>query len=346
MKFVAHLLSQDGVLTVTVDSSTYIINKTHVNYNALIKAFKENKPEEFVKLYRVVDAINASLSGTDVQVKDGVVYFRGSEVHNSICDRIVQLVREGEKVQYLINFLSNLMLNPSKNSLDQSFDFLAHKNLPITDDGCFLAYKTVRSDYMDKYTGTISNKVGEVIDWRHKRNQISDNPKEHCSQGLHVGALSYAGPGGWYNKVDDKVIIVKVNPQDIVCVPDDHSFSKMRVCRYEVIADYVAPLTHAVYPSDEVDEWDYDEYYEDDEDLDEYFDDEIDLEDLFFGDRVEFDYTGTDGTTERRYVLVDEYRHGLLKCHLLKGDPSYKLGEQQYRCFKKDYISNLRQIDN
>jgi hypothetical protein len=349
MKFVAHLFSQDGILTATVDSSTYLVNKSHVNYNGLIRAFKDNNADEFVRLYNVSTAINKAFDGSGVKVVNDQVYYNGEVVDHSVATRILQLIKEDQPVQYLINFLDKLFQNISWNSRQQGFRFLEHKNLPICPDGDFLAYKTVSSDYLDKFSGTISNHVGAVIDWRHKRHLISDDPSSHCSQGLHVGALSYAGPGGWYNNVNDKVVIVKVNPADMVSVPNDHSYQKMRVCRYEVIADYVAPLTHSVY-SAQPDDWKYDEFEdEDDEECDDFFDDSVDLYELIYGDHIEFDYTNSEGVTEKRSLQVDEVDQidGTVTGTLLPGDVSYKnVRDDQWRKFKEDYISNLRLVLN
>jgi hypothetical protein len=355
MKFLAYLLSEDGVLTATIGSSTYIVNDSHMNYAGLINAFKKRDADEFLRLYNVTSSINDKFAGSGVEVIGGEVYFRGERVTNKVCDRIIRAVRSGHPVQYLVNFLEKLLENPSFNSQEQGFEFLSHKNLPICEDGDFIAYKTVRSNYMDKYTGTIDNSIGETIDWRHKRHLISDDPNKHCAQGLHVGALSYAGPGGWYNGLDDKVVLVKVNPRDMVSVPNDHGFTKMRVCRYEVIGDYVAPLNSTVYRShaDDIVEDDYDDYddYEDDVDydcdLDDLFDDAISLDEVEFGDHVEFNYINTDGVKEKRYLEVDEYRHGVLHGRITKGDPSYQVGGGvQYRNFKKDYLDDLRLILN
>lgn len=342
MKFIAYLLTEDGTLSVTIDSTSYLVNKSHLNYNELIQAFRDKNAEKFVDLYNISKKINQTFNGTGVSVVNDVVLFNGEPLHNSVCDRIIKMIKDGFDVQPLINFLNKLMMNPSSNSVQQGFNFLSHKNLPITEDGDFLAYKTVRADYMDKYSGTISNHIGAVIDWRHKRNQISDNPDEHCSKGLHVGALSYAGPGGWYNSINDKVVIVKVNPMDMVSVPKDHSFTKMRVCRYEVIADYVAPLVDSVYNTESVDDWNYEEDYEEDcDDCDDVFDDEISIDDVMFGDRVQFDYGES-----RRYIEVEEYKDGLLLGRLLNGDPSYDSNMPLFRKFNKDRILNLKLILN
>ena len=45
----------------------------------------------------------------------------------------------------------------------------------------------------------------------------------------------------------DQVVVCKVNPRDVVSVPTDSNFGKLRVCRYEVVSVlktiYAAPVT-------------------------------------------------------------------------------------------------------
>ena len=61
-------------------------------------------------------------------------------------------MREGLPFEPLVKLFENLMKNISYQTRTQLYDFLEHKNLPITEDGCFLAYKAVNSDYKDKYS--------------------------------------------------------------------------------------------------------------------------------------------------------------------------------------------------
>ena len=39
------------------------------------------------------------------------------------------------------------------------------------------------------------------------------------------------------NGSGDKIVLVKINPADVVSIPDDYGFAKGRCCRYEVVAD-------------------------------------------------------------------------------------------------------------
>jgi hypothetical protein len=197
---------------------------------------------------------------------------------------------KGLPFQPLVNFLDNLMENPSMQSQTELYDFLEHQYLPITEDGHFLAYKAVRNDYMDKYAGTFDNRVGSICEMR--RAKVDDNRGVGCSQGLHAGALNYVAS---YGSVDsgDKIVIVKINPKDVVSVPNDCNCEKLRTCRYEVVGEYQGELLKPLYKSefsednyDDEEEALYDEYDDaywnsfDDEEEDE---DESDLDNGLYG---------------------------------------------------------------
>jgi hypothetical protein len=112
------------------------------------------------------------------------------------------------------------------------FKFLEHNGHPITTEGNFIAYRAVRSDFKDKHTGTIDNSIGSVVFI--PRSQVDDNPNNTCSHGLHVATLSYAQ--GQFATAGDVVLDVEVDPSDVVAVPTDYNGTKMRVCRFKVVA--------------------------------------------------------------------------------------------------------------
>jgi hypothetical protein len=57
------------------------------------------------------------------------------------------------------------------------YGFLEKGNLPITNDGHFLAYKKVRKDYKDCHSGTMDNSIGQVVEM--ERNQVDDKAEKH-----------------------------------------------------------------------------------------------------------------------------------------------------------------------
>lgn len=263
-------------LVVTIGGKPYFVHRSDRNFGAVAKAINEGKSDQ-----EVLDAINngvnltSYLKGTGrVTYVNGVVYYDGKELHNSLVNRVQMFAEAGLPVNYLLSFIENVEQNPSFNSRNQLYNFLEHSDIVLSDDGCFIAYKAVRGDYKDKYSGTIDNNVGRrvVMD----RSKIDDNPGSHCSYGLHVGSVLYAGPGGFYNSHGDRTMLVKVNPKDVVSVPNDHSCQKCRVCEYLVIGEVTGKLDAPLYTSDGK-PYDYDKptpvgfdgfYYEDDDDYD------------------------------------------------------------------------------
>jgi hypothetical protein len=182
----------------------------------------------------------------------------------------------------MLKFLENLYKNPSYRAITELYTFLANKALPITDDGCFLGYKSVivyhgsdivgldgnqikDGDLVDKYTGkSYRNNVGDNPQML--RFKVDDNCERHCSQGLHVGAIPYVK-----SYTGDKIMLVKVNPANVVSVPTDANCQKVRVCSYEVIGEYESDLNDSYdgrYApiEDDDEEWDDDDEEWDDDD--------------------------------------------------------------------------------
>lgn len=255
----------DGNLTLILNNKAHQVLPDHINYRLILEALPTATNDELAELVDIEKAVSNFSHGL-VEVKNGKVMFDGEEVHGSISKRILEFMSKGLPFQPLVNFLNNLMENPSMQSQKELYDFLEHEHLPITEDGHFLAYKAVRSDYKDKYAGTFDNRVGQVCEMR--RAKVDDDRARGCSNGLHAGALNYVAN---YGNADygDHIMIVKINPKDVVSVPSDCNCEKLRTCRYEVVGEYQGELLKPLYKS----EFAEDEYNEDEEDLYDEYDD-------------------------------------------------------------------------
>lgn len=276
----------DGNLTLVLNNRAYQVLPDHINYKMILEALPTATADELLDIVDVEKAV-ASFSDGVVEIKDGQVTYEGEIVHGSISKRILEFISKGLPFQPLVNFLNNLMENPSMQSQKELYDFLEHENLPITEDGYFLAYKAVRSDFKDKYRGTFDNSVGQVCTMQ--RAKVDDDRSRGCSNGLHAGALNYVASYGSLEG-GDKIVIVKINPRDVVSVPSDCNYEKLRTCQYEVVGEYQGELLKPLYSANFADT-EYEDEDEDDYDVDNnYWDqfdeeeeDEEDYDDSYFG---------------------------------------------------------------
>lgn len=219
-------------LTVVINSRPYIIDNTHTNFDDIKDGIKNGVSDEvLIKLIDVSTAINEYAQGR-ITVKNGQVFYKDIEVKNTLTERILVMMREGFDINSMCKFMDNLYSNPSRTAVNELYLFLEACNLPITEDGHFLAYKKVKHNYMDIYSGTFDNSIGKICEM--ERNEVDDNRNNTCSAGLHFASYSYmAHYGGTGN--DDRIVIVKINPADVVSIPSDYNNAKGRCWKYEVV---------------------------------------------------------------------------------------------------------------
>lgn len=137
----------------------------------------------------------------------------------------------GIKVNSYINFLDNVMKNPKESIREELFQFLENGAFPIHEDGRFSAYKKIKEDWTDIYTGKISHKIGSKP--KMNRKDVDDDRTRTCSIGLHFCAFGYLSSyGGSGSGV--RVVEVLINPKDVMAIPTDYSFKKGRCATYEV----------------------------------------------------------------------------------------------------------------
>lgn len=225
-------LIQGKNIILVVDSKSHTISKdTHINYDRIVEALKDQDWETIRDLVEPKKAILNFGSGY-ISIVDNEVFWKGQPFHNALTTRMIEMYQEGFPIDPMIRFMENLMDNPSKRSVDQLYGFLEKNSLPITEDGYFLAFKRVREDYLDIHSGTIDNSIGQVVEM--DRNLVDDNPDSHCSVGLHFCSIDYLGHFGSSHQ---PIMILKINPADVVSIPSDYNGAKGRCMRYEVVAE-------------------------------------------------------------------------------------------------------------
>lgn len=222
---------QGSNVTVVISGTPHTISKTHINYQKLVDAIK-SRDWETVK--NIIDPVKVVLNygQGNVSIQGDRLFWKGEQLAGALANRMIQMLEEGFSIEPLVLFMENLMLNPSKRSVDELYGFLEKNSLPITPDGYFLAYKKVRNDFKDIHTGTMDNSPGQIVEM--ERNRVDDDKDRTCSTGLHFCGLSYLSHFG---TSDSRTVIVKINPADVVSIPSDYNGAKGRACRYEVIGE-------------------------------------------------------------------------------------------------------------
>lgn len=230
-----HWSIQGNNLTVVVQNQVHTISaKTHAHYQKIIDALK-------AKQWNVVeDYINpavgvAKYTKGKASISDGQLLWDGNPIHNMLADRILTMWNDGFPVDSFVAFFANLQEHPCKEAVEDLFAFLEYGKNPITEDGCFVAFKRVRKDYKDIHSNTISNHVGAVVTM--DRKAVNANRNETCSTGLHFCSLAYLQDSGFGSSIAHRTMLVKINPKNVVSIPSDYNNSKGRCCEYEVIGE-------------------------------------------------------------------------------------------------------------
>lgn len=208
---------------------------------------------------------------------DYALMYDDTEIADCLRDELQSLIVDGLPYDGMVALIQRLY-DPNKRVSyrvrNELLSFIKRNGIVVDTDGCIIAYKAVKEDYYDKYTGkTFKNVAGAVISMDF--GSVNDNAAHGCGKGLHAGSLDYVS---WFGGGDDRIVVVRIDPSDVVSVPSDCDCQKLRTCRYTVVGDYQGELKSKVYEAtdniDDMYDYDYDgeDYYDEDED-DDYWDD-------------------------------------------------------------------------
>ncbi len=234
---IPHIYNGNGTISLMLDGVMKPVDTAHRYYKEIKEALIAKDWDAIPALVNIKQAVEAAINASTakgvVTIQDGEVFYNGTRIHNTLTNRIVSMAKEGFDIGHMVKFLENLMTNPSYRAVNELYDFLEAGGIPITENGTFLGYKKIRSNWTDIHSGKFSNAVGAVCEM--PRNMVDENSDRTCSAGLHIcsyGYLPHFGCSG-----DDRVVICEINPADVVSIPKDYNNTKMRVCKYVVIGE-------------------------------------------------------------------------------------------------------------
>lgn len=227
-------------ITVIVGGKPFVVDSSDANFARLKDLIRARDEESIRKMFetKVDKAAFVSYAYGRVSITGDKVLFDGKPIHDVLADKLIAMYKAGDDVEHFALFIENVYHNPSNVAREELYLFLEKSNLPITDDGCFLAYRKVGHNYKSLHAnpdGSYNdNSIGVVQTM--DRGDVDDRRDNTCSRGLHFASLSYMPHYGTQN--GSRIMIVKINPADVVSIPSDYDNAKGRCCRYEVIAEH------------------------------------------------------------------------------------------------------------
>lgn len=218
-------------LNISVDGQVYTATDAHENFVKARQLCIDGNAIKAVDLLNTKKAIERYTNGS-VVIERNTVSYKGLEISTSLTQRIVSAMAEGKDFEFLVKFFERLMANPSYRAVTDFFNFVDHNDIEIDEEGYVIAFRRVRDDYKDFYTGKMDNTPGKTVEM--PRNQVNENPDQTCSNGLHIAAKHYIPH---YHGGQGRILKVKVDPADVVSTPVDYQSQKCRVSKFVVIED-------------------------------------------------------------------------------------------------------------
>lgn len=216
------------------------INETHINFKAVKEALKNlnivgwsQELEDRIAGLVDIPAFIAKVTEGKVRVGDGAVYYGDKPVGGVISKRLIDMLRDGFDIRPLARFLDRLMTNPIPTAADELYQWMEGSNLPLTDDGCFLAFKKVDNDYTSFHDHKTDNSIGTKLPLLDESNYDTDRYRT-CSSGYHFCSFRYLHA---YFGNQGRVVICKIAPEDVVSIPHDYNNAKGRAKTYEIIGE-------------------------------------------------------------------------------------------------------------
>lgn len=218
------------------------------------------KVADLISVKRTIEKAVEGKNIGKVTVGHDAVLYNGVVINTYLTQRMLAILAAGLNIDPWAKFMEKLYQNPSKTAVDELFLWLDKAGMPITDDGNFLAYKKVRDDYRSYHTGAtgeVWNLPGSTVEM--PRFEVDDDRNRTCSAGLHFCSWHYL-PSYYGNK--GKVILVSINPADVVSIPSDYDNSKGRTSKYVVVGEI--PEDRVSHAFAETVVWDGEFGYDDD----------------------------------------------------------------------------------
>ena len=249
-------LKQFGADSIQIEK--YVKESEYKTLDSLVNDFINDKDNTFTKFLlhfrrKDKDEIQSIVDKVDEEIDITKV---APTLQNFIIKITNDINVDDNVVLAWTKFARKLQRNVDPYIRSQLFNFLNYlidteNSLALTPEGNFIGYKGIQKNYLSSRAGNgfvdgveykntqIPNKPGTIVSMN--RHEVQADPDQTCSFGLHVGSYSYA------KDFQPLVVLVEVNPENVVSVPSDYNGQKLRCSEYKVIKEVDKPLTEFLY---------------------------------------------------------------------------------------------------
>jgi len=247
----AHIITKDSAVVVLDGEILTVKRGQGVIFDRVVEAIEAGDYDSIPSILSpkdLLDKVNLTFDE-----KTGQIYFQNYPLKSNLTDRIFQYWENEVPYEPLLNLLRKIMSHKGARGYMQEdlFDFLECNDLPITEDGCFLAYKQTTEDGSPPYWGNCSIRyaVGKTISEPESKNNYD---RETCGgAGLYFGNRKYWGDAwkgkGWTG--GGRMFLVKIDPRHVISVPTAYNDGKAKCWKMEVVKEFTSDIVEEVLTS-------------------------------------------------------------------------------------------------
>lgn len=240
------IIKVDNKVTVLLENGDFVEREiTDEKFKKILEAQSDDEVLRILcpEYQEVVDSRNKALSMVEklrqsklLRVKNDTIYWdnvSSLSIPVELAEAIVdaELEHNELKISTYRNFWTLMSLNPSEECRKNLYWFLHLHGLKLAKCGFFVAYRNVdttkeKGVYTDHHSHSTRIKIGEMVTLPREKCDCDSN--NECSKGLHCASVKWLKK----NYFGNVGLACLVNPADVVAVPHNSEYGKLRTCAY------------------------------------------------------------------------------------------------------------------
>lgn len=240
------VIKVDNKVTVLLENGDFVEREiTDEKFKKILEAQSDDEVLRILcpEYQEVVDSRNKALSMVEklrqsklLRVKNDTIYWdnvSSLSIPMELAEAIVdaELEHNDLKISTYRNFWTLMSLNPSEECRKNLYWFLQLHGLKLAKCGFFVAYRNVdttkeKGVYTDHHSHSTRIEIGEMVTI--PREKCDCNSNNECSSGLHCASVKWLKK----NYFGNVGLACLVNPADVVAVPHNSEYGKLRTCAY------------------------------------------------------------------------------------------------------------------